>query len=85
MSPGPELHVAVECRLGSEGALQKTSTKVFNISIVDRNDNSIRVQDSATNLTLNSPYFQKVSKRVIPRKYVKLSPGRLMRLEFAFE
>lgn len=60
MSPGPELKVAVQCRLKSDSTVTQTTTKVFNISIVDRNDNLIKVQDKVTNLTLNSPYFQKV-------------------------
>jgi hypothetical protein len=60
MSPGPELKIAVQCHIKLGSTLQKTS-KVFNISIVDRNDNLIEVQDEMTNLTLSSPYFKQVS------------------------
>lgn len=59
MSPGPNLQVAVQCSIKSNATTQ-VSTKVFNISIVDRNDNLIKVQDEVTNLTLSSPYFVKV-------------------------
>lgn len=59
MSPGPDLHVAVQCEV-KFGAMTRTSTKIFNISVVDRNDNLIKVQDKVTNLTLSSPYFKQV-------------------------
>lgn len=60
MSPGPELKVAVQCKVRRGKASQHSATKVFNITVVDRNDNLIKVQDKVTNLTLNSPYFKKV-------------------------
>lgn len=59
MSPGPELNIAVQCQL-KVGSSTQLSTKVFNVSVVDRNDNLIKVQDKVTNLTLSSPYFDKV-------------------------
>lgn len=59
LAPGPELNVAIQCDL-KFGAMTQTSTKVFNISVVDRNDNLIKVQDKVTNLTLRSPYFKQV-------------------------
>lgn len=58
-SPGPDLSVNVQCTLKSDDFVQET-TKLFNISVIDRNDNLIKVQDKVTNLTLNSPYFRKV-------------------------
>lgn len=60
MLPGPDLKVAIKCNL-KLGETTQLTTKVFNISIIDRNDNLIKVQDKFTNLTLNSPYFVKVS------------------------
>lgn len=62
MSPGPELKIALQCKLKRGTATQHSITKVFNISIVDRNDNLIKVQDKVTNLTLSSPYFKKVGR-----------------------
>lgn len=59
MSPGPDLQVTVQCTIKSDSITQLHS-KVFNVTVVDRNDNLIRVQDSVTNLTLSSPYFVKV-------------------------
>lgn len=59
MSPGPDLKVSVQCSIINDVTTIQ-STKVFNVSIIDRNDNVIRVQDKVTNLTLNSPYFVKV-------------------------
>ena len=60
MSPGPELKIAVQCSMRSGETLTQVSTKVFNVSVIDRNDNLIKVQDRVTNLTLSSPYFQQV-------------------------
>ena len=61
MAPGPELKVAVQCRINRHGKdFQISTTKVFNITVVDRNDNLIKVQDKMTNLTLSSPYFLEV-------------------------
>lgn len=60
MSPGPELKVAVQCKARRGKVAQHSITKVFNITVADRNDNLIKVQDKVTNLTLNSPYFKKV-------------------------
>lgn len=60
MSPGPELKVAVQCTIKRGTDTQHSAVKVFNITVVDRNDNLIKVQDKVTNLTLNSPYFKKV-------------------------
>lgn len=59
MSPGPNLQIAVQCTIKSDTATQ-LSMKIFNITVVDRNDNLIKVQDKVTNLTLSSPYFAKV-------------------------
>lgn len=58
-SPGPNLAVSVQCTVKSDDLVQE-SAKTFNISVIDRNDNLIKVQDKVTNLTLNSPYFRKV-------------------------
>lgn len=62
MMPGPELRVAVECILKTKEAEWQRSTKMFNITVIDRNDNLIKVQDKMTNLTLNSPYFKQVGE-----------------------
>ena len=59
MSPGPQLSIAVQCNLKSDD-LKMKSQKVFNITIIDQNDNLIKVQDKMINLTLNSPYFKQV-------------------------
>lgn len=59
-SPGHEFKVAVQCEVVSESQSKFMSTKVFNISVIDVNDNFIRAQDAHINLTLNSPYFKKV-------------------------
>lgn len=68
ISPGPELKVAVQCSLKSSGKFTKISSKTFNISVVDRNDNLIKVQDPVTNLTLKSPYFQQVGGELLREK-----------------
>lgn len=60
MAPGPELKVAVQCKINHGTDVQVSTSKVFNITIVDRNDNLIKVQDKMTNLTLSSPYFLEV-------------------------
>ena len=59
MSPGPELKVAVRCSIKADTIIHLYE-KVFNISVIDRNDNLIKVQDTEKNLTLNSPYFKQV-------------------------
>lgn len=62
MMPGPEMKVSLQCEL-KLGSFSRVSTKTFNITIIDLNDNLIKVQDNHlhTNLTLDSPYFTQVS------------------------
>jgi len=64
ISPGPELKVAVQCTVKMGSTFIQNSIKVFNITVIDRNDNLIRVQDNhkVTNLTLDSPYFTQVGR-----------------------
>lgn len=76
MLPGPELKVAVQCNL-KLGETSQLSTKVFNISVIDRNDNSIKVQDKFVNLTLSSPYFVKVSVKTFDSYTVMSSLPRM--------
>lgn len=61
MLPGPELKVAVQC-IVKMGNVVQLSTRTFNITIIDTNDNLIKVQANhkMTNLTLDSPYFVQV-------------------------
>lgn len=81
-SPGPELKVAVQCTT-KRGDVQSSTTKVFNITVVDRNDNSIKVQDEVTNLTLSSPYFLEVGGTLFLCKCVRtyLRKPKLMNFE----
>lgn len=62
MMPGPEMKVALQCEL-KLGSFLRVRTKTFNITIIDLNDNLIKVQDNHeyNNLTLDSPYFTQVS------------------------
>lgn len=58
------LNLNVQCHVKSKKtALSQYFTKVYNITIMDLNDNTIKVQSNhkAINVTLDSPYFQKVS------------------------
>lgn len=62
-SPGSEIKVAINCDVTSKNSLLFASkVHVFNVSIVDRNDNQIRVQDKRKDVELSSPYFKKVRK-----------------------
>lgn len=57
------LELNVQCHIKStKSPLSKISTKVFNITVMDLNDNTIKVEiDQKTiNVTLVSPYFVKV-------------------------
>lgn len=83
MSPGPDLKVAVQCSIKSD-IITHLTTKVFNITVIDRNDNLIKVQDKVTNLTLNSPYFAKVGTRFpnCPRIYFGFTPQLMFSVSF---
>lgn len=58
------LNLNIQCHVKSKKtALSQYFTKVYNITIMDLNDNTIKVQSNhkAINVTMDSPYFQKVS------------------------
>jgi hypothetical protein len=59
-SPGHNFKVEIQCDVISKSQTKSTTIKVFNISVIDVNDNFIKVQDPQKNLTLKSPYFEKV-------------------------
>lgn len=65
------IKVNVECHLKStKSPLSQFSTKLFNFTVMDVNDNAIKVQSNhkVINVTLDSPYFQKVGGRTILMK-----------------
>jgi hypothetical protein len=59
------LKVNVQCHLKStKSEFSRIDRKVFNITILDVNDNVIRLQGNHTvNIKLDSPYFQEVRGR----------------------
>jgi hypothetical protein len=65
-NPGPQLSAHVECFLHlSPNVLPIVHEKVFNITVLDLNDNGIVVQaaNKTVNIVLEQPHFVKVCQR----------------------